>query len=78
MYHKIVTIITIHLFDKLISPLFSYNPANSLWNGFGMYDTAAGYPHQPVYPGMVNPGAYMPPLQNVMRIGECSVKPVGQ
>jgi len=56
----------------------SYNPANSLWNGFGMYDTAAGYPHQPVYPGMVNPGAYMPPLQNVMRIGECSVKPVGQ
>ena len=43
-----------------------------------MYDTAASYPHQPVYPGMVNPGAYMPPLQNVMRIGECSVKPVGQ
>ena len=59
-------------------PMSAYNP-NSLWNGlngFGMYETG-GYPHQPVYPGMVNPG-YMPPLQNVMRIGECSVKPVGQ
>ena len=45
----------------------------NLLQGFPMYES-----YQPVYPGMVNPGGYVPPLQNVMRIGECSVKPVGQ
>lgn len=53
-------------------PMTQYHNPNSLWNGFPMYEN-----YQPVYPGMVNPG-YVPPLQNVMRIGECSIKPVGQ
>ena len=53
-------------------PMSHYHNPNSLWNGFPMYEN-----YQPVYPGMINPG-YVPPLQNVMRIGECSIKPVGQ
>ena len=67
-----------------------YNPS-SLWNSFpNMYETAAYQHQQPVYPGMVNQYAAhaqasaqahvqnVPPLQNVMRIGECSIKPIGQ
>jgi len=55
------------------TPLEAYNPA-SLWQT-GPFS----YPdYQPVYPGMVSQYHAVQPLQNVMRIGECSIKPVGQ
>ena len=57
----------------------------SLWGAFPLYNTtpqAATY--QPVYPGMVpqymtqqTNHATMSELHNVMKIGECSIKPLG-
>ena len=53
------------------------NNSNSLWGSFPMYNQNS---YQPVYPGMVP--QYLPhnvsELQNVMKIGECSIKPLGQ
>ena len=48
-----------------------------LWGAFPIYNQQA---YQPVYPGMVP--QYLPQnvseLHNVMKIGECSIKPLGQ
>ena len=56
------------------------NNTNSLWGGFPLYSTQAQATYQPVYPGMVP--TYLPQnvseLHNVMKIGECSIKPLGQ
>ena len=59
--------------------MMANNGANngSLWGAFPIYNQAA---YQPVYPGMVP--QYLPQnvseLHNVMKIGECSIKPLGQ
>jgi len=53
------------------------NNSSSLWGSFPMYNQNS---YQPVYPGMVP--QYLPhnvsELHNVMKIGECSIKPLGQ
>jgi len=53
------------------------NNSSSLWGGFPMYNQNT---YQPVYPGMVP--QYLThnvsELHNVMKIGECSIKPLGQ
>ena len=59
--------------------MMANNGANngSLWGAFPIYNQAA---YQPVYPGMVP--QYLPQnvseLHNVMKIGECSIKALGQ
>jgi len=50
----------------------------SLWGAFPMYNDVASY--QPMYQSMVGQ-QYMaghPAMHNVMKIGECSIKPLGQ
>ena len=53
------------------------NNSTSLWGSFPMYNQNS---YQPVYPGMVP--QYLThnvsELHNVMKIGECSIKPLGQ
>jgi len=53
------------------------NNSSSLWGSFPMYNQNS---YQAVYPGMVP--QYLPhnvsELHNVMKIGECSIKPLGQ
>jgi len=53
------------------------NNGTSLWGSFPMYNQNS---YQPVYPGMVP--QYLThnvsELHNVMKIGECSIKPLGQ
>ena len=56
------------------------NTSGSLWGAFPMYTAQPQSTYQPVYPGMVP--QYLPQnvteLHNVMKIGECSIKALGQ
>jgi len=53
------------------------NNSSSLWGSFPMYNQNS---YQPVYPGMVPQylSHNVSELHNVMKIGECSIKPLGQ
>merc|ERR1711974_115442 len=59
--------------------MMATNGANNggLWGTFPIYNQPA---YQPVYPGMVPQSLpqNVSELQNVMKIGECSIKPLGQ
>ena len=66
-----------------MSGMSGYNP-NSLWNGFPPTITTVYDQYEPVYPGMMQ--QFAQGVNNgtggsspaVMRIGECSIKPIGQ
>jgi hypothetical protein len=56
----------------------------SLWGGFPpVYSssdpaTTAASSYTPVYPGMLPPHQFQQPHHPLMKIGDCSVKPLGQ
>ena len=57
------------------------NNTGSLWGAFPLYNTTPQATYQPVYPGMVpqylTQNTAVSELHNVMKIGECSIKPLG-
>ena len=60
--------------------MVSGSSSGSLWGGFPTMYTTQQPSYSPVYPGMVP--QYLPQnmseLQTVMKIGECSIKPLQQ
>jgi hypothetical protein len=59
---------------------WSHNSGNSLWGGFPVYSSEpATATYSPVYPGMLPPHHQQQQFHHsLMKIGECSVKPLGQ